>query len=321
MSTVQDISAAVLRLHPLPKIKGHTDKDSRGRVFVIGGSAFSPGAALLAGEAALRGGAGKACVGTTHTIALSLALHAPEFGIYALAATSDGEPDAADRGIERGAEQCDALLLGPGLMNENNGRLIAVRLMQTLRVPMVLDSAAITGFSKDFESIKAGRQPRILTPHAGEMAKLLGIERDAVEESPRQMAESAARDLDCLMVLKGAETYIATPDGEIFKFAGGVAGLATAGSGDTLAGLMVALLARGATPLSACLWSVFVHAKSGAVLSRKVGPLGFLARELPGQFPRLLQSLEPPKKRRSGISPKRGNRIRPQLKFPRDLSS
>jgi ADP-dependent NAD(P)H-hydrate dehydratase len=218
-------------------------------------------------------------------------MHAPEFGIYALAATPDGEPDAADPGIECGSEQCDALLLGPGLMNERNARLIALRLMETLNVPIVLDSAAITAFANDFGSVKAGRQPRILTPHAGEMAKLLSIGKDAVEESPRQMAESAARDLDCFMVLKGPVTYIATPDGGVFKLTGGVAGLATAGSGDTLAGLMTAFLARGATPLSACLWSVFVHAKSGATLSRKVGPLGFLARELPGQFPGLLQSL------------------------------
>ncbi len=223
--------------------------------------------------------------------AVSLGMHAPEFGIYALAATSDGEPDAADPGIDCGCEQCDALLLGPGLMNENNARRIAQRLIETLRVPIILDSAAITAFAKDFGSIKAGRQPRVLTPHAGEMAKLLGIGKDAVEKSPRQMAEGAARDLDCFMVLKGAVTYIATPQGDTFKFTGGVAGLATAGSGDTLAGLMTALVARGATPLSACLWSVFVHAKSGAALSRKVGPLGFLARELPVQFPGLLQSL------------------------------
>jgi ADP-dependent NAD(P)H-hydrate dehydratase len=291
MSTMHDITPAVLRLHPLPKVEARTDKDARGRVFIVAGSTFSPGAALLAGEAALRGGAGKASVGTTHSIALSLGMHAPELGIYALAATSDGEPDAADPGIDCGSEQCDAVLLGPGLMNENNAQRIARRLIEVLRVPIILDSAAITAFAKDFGSIKAGRQPRVLTPHAGEMAKLLGIGKDAVEESPRQVAEDAARDLDCFMVLKGAVTYIATPQGDTFKFIGGVAGLATAGSGDTLAGLMTALLARGATPLSACLWSVFVHAKSGATLSRKVGPLGFLARELPGQFPGLLQSL------------------------------
>jgi ADP-dependent NAD(P)H-hydrate dehydratase len=291
MSTVQDLTAAALRAHPLPTIGEKTDKDSRGRVFIIAGSASSPGAALLAGEAALRGGAGKVLVGTTHSIAIGLGLHAPEFGICALGATADGEPDAADRGLECSSEKYDAVLIGPGLMNEGNARLIAIPILEMLKVPLVLDAAAITAFCGNFEFIRAGRQPRILTPHAGEMAKLMGVRRNVVEASPQEMAVKAARALNCLMVLKGAETYIASPQGDLFKHMGGVAGLATAGSGDTLAGLMAGLLARGAAPLSACLWSVFVHAKSGAILSEAVGPLGFLARELPGQFPRVLQAL------------------------------
>jgi ADP-dependent NAD(P)H-hydrate dehydratase len=297
MSIVQDLTVGALHAHPLPKIRQNTDKDSRGRVFLIAGSANSPGAALLAGEAALRGGAGKVLVGTTESIALGLGLHAPEFGIKALAATPDGEPAATDPGIEDGFARCDALLLGPGLMNEDNARLLALRCLQTLEKPLLFDAAAITAFSKDFASIKAGRQARILTPHAGEMAKLMGTRRQVVDKAPREIATKAARALDCVMVLKGAETYIALPDGEIFKHAGGVAGLGTAGSGDTLAGLLAALLARGAEPLTACLWGVFIHAKAGATLSKTVGELGFIAREIAPEFPRLLQSLQPGKTR------------------------
>lgn len=292
MSAVQDVTAAALRSHPLPETGTKIDKDSRGRVFIIAGSASSPGAALLAGEAALRGGAGKVVLATTQSLASSLGLHAPEFGIRALAATEDGEPDAADREMGCGSEQCDAILIGPGLMNEENTRLIALRIFRTLSVPLVLDAAAITAFSGNFAPIRAVRQPRILTPHAGEMAKLMEVPKDSVEAAPVEIALEAARDLDCILVLKGADTFIATPEGILFRHTGGVPGLATAGSGDTLAGLMTALLARGAAPLSACLWSVFVHAKSGAILSESVGPLGFLARELPGQFPRLLHSPE-----------------------------
>jgi hydroxyethylthiazole kinase-like uncharacterized protein yjeF len=298
MSIVKDVTVGALHSHPLPKIGQKTDKDSRGRVFLIAGSTSSPGAALLAGEAALRGGAGKVLVGTTYSIALSLGLRAPEFGIKALAATPDGEPEATDRGIEDGFPQCDALLLGPGLMNEDNARTIALRCLEKLNKPLLFDAGAITAFSKDFASIRAGRQPRILTPHAGEMAKLMDTRRDVVDKSPREMATKAARALDCVMVLKGAETYIALPDGETFRHAGGAVGLATAGSGDTLAGLLAALLARGAAPLSACLWGVFIHAKAGAILSKTVGPLGFLAREIPEQFPQLLRSLQPGKNRR-----------------------
>ncbi|GAC1502329.1 MAG: NAD(P)H-hydrate dehydratase [Steroidobacteraceae bacterium] len=301
MNTVQDVTVATLHSHPLPQIGRKIDKDSRGRVFMVAGSASSPGAALLAGEAALRGGAGKVLVGTTSSIALGLGLQAPEFGIKALAATPDGEPDASDPGIQHGIPQCDAMLLGPGLMNEDNARLIALSCFQTLDKPFLLDAAAVSGLSGNFDVIRAARQPRILTPHAGEMAKLMNIRRDVIEKSAREIAAEAARTLNCVLVLKGAETYVAMPEGEIFQHTGGTAGLGTAGSGDTLAGLIAALLARGADPLSACLWGVFIHAKSGEILTRTVGRLGFLAREIPRQFPHLLQSLEPGRKSGSEI--------------------
>ncbi|MDP9012379.1 MAG: NAD(P)H-hydrate dehydratase [Pseudomonadota bacterium] len=292
MSAPQNLDSRVLQAHPLPRIGAGTDKDTRGRVLLIAGSASSPGAALLAGEAALRGGAGKVVLATARSIALALGAAAPEFGLISLAQTADGEPDANDRGVDGGAEHCDALLLGPGLMNKENTRQLALRILKTAPVPLVLDAAAITALHDHFDSVRAGNQARILTPHAGEMASLMGVSKDEVERSPQAMALTGARALDSILVLKGAVTYIATPGGNLWKNTGGASGLATAGSGDTLAGLIAALLARGAAPLHACLWGVFIHAQAGARLSQEVGRLGFLARELPRQFPPLLQQYD-----------------------------
>jgi ADP-dependent NAD(P)H-hydrate dehydratase len=106
-----------------------------------------------------------------------------------------------------------------------------------------------------------------------------------------EVARRAADELESMVILKGATTFIAGSDGTLWRHAGGVCGLATAGSGDSLAGLLAALVARGASSMVAAMWSVVVHAKAGTELSRSVGPIGFLARELPDRFPHILQQL------------------------------
>jgi ADP-dependent NAD(P)H-hydrate dehydratase len=292
MKNVRSVTVATLRTHPLPRTESNTDKDSRGRVFIVAGSATSPGAARLAGTAVLRGGAGKVIVATGRSLAPYLGLIAPEFGIHAVAESSDGEPALKESEINRGLEQCDAVLIGPGLMNGSNAHQVAVRLLKKSKAPVVLDAAAITGFADDLGGLRRCRAPRILTPHAGEMATLMGASKEAIEAAPANHASSAASALGCTIVLKGADTYIAAPDAQVWRHRGGVRGLATAGSGDTLSGLIVALLSRGAHSLTACLWAVVVHARAGSQLTRAIGPLGFLAGELPPRFPGLLKALD-----------------------------
>jgi ADP-dependent NAD(P)H-hydrate dehydratase len=291
MSVIRELDVEALRTMPLPGNDKDTDKDSRGRVLFIGGSAVSPGAALLCGIAALRGGAGKVVVATAKPIADRLGLVAPEFGLVALHATSGGEPDGRDDSLDRHLAQCDAVLIGPGMMDEENVRTMALRVLNQIKVPVVLDAAAITAFADNFEALRRFDMPRILTPHAGEMAKLLGVPKELVRNSPIDIATRASRELNSTIILKGATTYIANLDGTIWRHPAGVYGLATAGSGDTLAGLLAALLARGASPECASAWSVLVHGKAGTMLSQSIGPVGFLAGELPGTFPKILQEV------------------------------
>ena len=239
----------------------------------------------------MRGGAGKALIATSRSLAPGLGLMAPEFGITAMKETHDGEPAAADTQLQSGVKRCDAVLVGPGLMNEANAKALALRILKVTKVPLVLDAAAITGFAGAFSAFKPCPVPRILTPHAGEMATLMGLSKVDIVKAPQQTALQVARQLKAIVVLKGAVTYVATPAGHLWRHLGGVCGLATAGSGDTLSGLLTALLARGASPLAASLWSVLVHARAGSVLTKKVGPVGFLAREIPALFPSLLRDV------------------------------
>ena len=131
----------------------------------------------------------------------------------------------------------------------------------------------------------------VITPHAGEMANLLGVTRANVERNARKIALDFAQQNQVITVLKGRETYIASPQGLIFVNRIGNVGLATSGSGDTLSGIIGGLLSRGADPLHASVWGVFLHAAAGDVLAKKIGPLGYLARELLGEIPALMKKL------------------------------
>jgi NAD(P)H-hydrate repair Nnr-like enzyme with NAD(P)H-hydrate dehydratase domain len=120
------------------------------------------------------------------------------------------------------------------------------------------------------------------------MAKLLGRERGEVEAEPEAAAIEAARRFNAVALVKGRFSFIASPEEGLFRLEGGGVGLATSGSGDTLSGIVGGLCARGAEPLNACLWGTWLHAQAGKILTKRVGRIGFLAREIPELIPALL---------------------------------
>jgi ADP-dependent NAD(P)H-hydrate dehydratase len=156
----------------------------------------------------------------------------------------------------------------------------AASLALALEVPRarVIDAAALC-------ALAAPPGPNaVLTPHDGEMAKLMRVEPAEVDADRPRIARDAARRFDAVVALKGGETIVAAPDGRRWRYRDGRVGLATSGSGDTLAGLVGGLLARGADPVTATLWAVHLHGEAG----NRLPPLGFLARELLDQIPLLL---------------------------------
>ena len=176
----------------------------------------------------------------------------------------------------------------------HEGRLhfLPQRLIQELtrriEAPLVIDADGLNAHAGAIEKLADRRGPFVLTPHAGEMAQLLGMERDAVEADPDDAARRAAAAFGATVALKGPETVIAAPDGAIFRYTRGGAGLGTSGSGDVLAGIVAGLLARGADPLRAAAWGVFLHGEAGNALARRHGAVGLLAREIAAEIPRIL---------------------------------
>jgi len=128
----------------------------------------------------------------------------------------------------------------------------------------------------------------VLTPHAGEMASLLDIDKRDVEADPPAAARLAAERFGAVVALKGAESWIADPGGALLYYRGGSVGLGTSGSGDTLAGIVTGLAARGAEPVAGAAWGVWAHGAAGRVLARRTAAVGFLARELLAEIPALV---------------------------------
>ena len=294
MKNVTNVDKRFLRLHPLPKPSAYSDKNRRGRVFMIGGGESAPGAVLLAATAALRAGAGKVQIGVGGPGGAILGLMAPELGIIRLARTSTGDP-AVDSQVafRRLLVKTDAALLGPGLADARNALRLALRSIRTAQCPLVIDAQALIGLWPHCRAMRRSAIPLIITPHHGEMAALTGRSERAISANPHRVALEAAKRLNCFVVLKGPDTLVVSPQGQMLVHAGGVVGLGTAGSGDVLAGLLTGLLARGASPLIASAWAVHTHAAAGASLTRSVGQIGFLARELPPLFPGLIERFMP----------------------------
>lgn len=297
MSGATEITEELLRSMPLPRHGDGDDKDARGRVLVIAGSAEVPGGALLAAVAALRAGAGKLQVATVRSVATAMALALPEARVTGLEETSAGEiaVGEAERLAARGAG-ADAVLLGPGMMDADcAGRLAAAILGRCADAPasFVLDAAAMQALPDCRAAVRGGPLAGrvVVTPHAGEMARLLGASREAVQADRLGAAREAAAAFGVVVAMKGSGTFVVTPDGRAWCLARGNVGLATSGSGDTLAGIITGLLARGATPVEATAWGVYLHAEAGARLARSHGPVGFLARELLAEIPRIMAEM------------------------------
>ena len=293
-----DISPALLRRWPLPQPDEAADKEERGRVLVVGGTPQTPGAVLLAATAALRAGAGKLQIAVGGAAALSLAVAIPEARVFALPESANGAiaPPAATEIAER-VTGAQAVLIGPGMLDEAGVvPLVRAVVPRFTAETLVLDAAGLACLAADPALVRPLDGRVIVTPHAGEMAGLLGLEREAVRRDPRGAAERAAADWGAVVVLKGAVTHIVAPDGEAYRNRTGNVGLATSGSGDTLAGIVAGLAARGAEPLQAAVWGVYLHGCAGDRLARRGGHLGFLARELLAEVPALMAQLDGPRR-------------------------
>ncbi len=290
MSKAVPIDEALLKQFALPPLDEDGSKEDRGRLLVIAGSRGLAGAALLAGLAALRAGAGKLQIGTSESLSTALAVAVPEARVIGYPETEEGcIAEAGIRPLIGWAEGAQAVAIGCGLkQGPPLKKLVAGLLACDNHVPVILDAAILDCLEPLETLLQAWPGGAILLPHAGEMARLLDRDREAVEADPEAAALEASQRFRAVALIKGRYSYIAAPDGRSFRLEGGGIGLATSGSGDALAGIVGGLCARGADPLTATLWGAWLHAEAGRALGRRIGRVGFLAREIVDEIPALL---------------------------------
>jgi len=275
MTIPAPLDKAALGDHPLPPIVDG-DKETKGRILVVAGSREVPGAALLTATAAMRAGAGKLRIATDESIAVAIGIAMPEAAVTGL------PKDPAS--IQAAASEADAVVAGPGMSNGDDCAMVADALLAS-EARLALDAALLHALRP--RRLERSSLP-VLLPHAGELASLLDCDEEQIERDPIGCGLRAAERYRALILVKGVTSHVVTPDEKVWAYGGRAPGLGVSGSGDALAGIVGGLLARGAEPLNALLWAVWLHGEAGAALARKVGPVGFLARQIADEIPALL---------------------------------
>ena len=284
---VTPLTPASLRSWPLPAPDG--PKSSRGTVLVVGGSRATPGAALLAGTAALRAGAGKLQIATVVSTAVPLAVAVPEAMVVGLPETDDGAVAAiASERLSDLVAGADVVLVGPGLTagDDTAALLEAVATAADDDTALVLDACALMALADDPHLLRGRATTPVLTPNVNEGGILLG--RDVGDDLDQEAAR-IAHDLGCVVSMFG---HIADPDGGAWRQEAAGIGLGTSGSGDVAAGLVAGFAARGASPAQAACWAVHVHAAAGDLQAVERGRTAYLAREVVDAVPSALAALE-----------------------------
>jgi len=280
------LDPAALEQHPLPPVIDG-DKETKGRILIVAGSRDVPGAALLAATAAMRAGAGKLRIATVESAATALGMAMPEAMVCGLSEADGGfAASAADR-IAEAAREVDAVVAGPGVKRSAMCKRMADVLLES-DCALALDVALLDALEPLHERALERRTMPILLPNAKELASLLDCKPEHVDDDPVGCGVRAAQLYGSVVLVKGVTSHVVTAGGECWTYDGGAPGLGVSGSGDVLAGIVGGLLARGAEPLNALLWSVWLHGEAGARLAKRIGPIGFLAREIADEIPALM---------------------------------
>jgi hydroxyethylthiazole kinase-like uncharacterized protein yjeF len=282
------IGAGVLR--DMPRRTPESTKFSSGNVFVIGGSTGLTGAPTMAALAAMRAGAGYV------TVAAPASLE-PTFSVRLLEAMMVGLPE--HEGVSLGPEavepalraiqRADAVVFGPGLGRTDGARTFAREMFERIDVPLVIDADGLNALAGCFpEDLPSRRWPTVLTPHAGELGRLLEVDSKEVGRTRLACVRAAAARSKAFVVLKGDDTLVAAPTGRVAVSRGNAPALATAGTGDVLAGVIGAMLAKGLAPAHAACAAVYAHVRAGQLAAAPHGPDGVIASDVIRELPAAL---------------------------------
>lgn len=258
--------------HVAPRL-AMTHKGSYGHVAVIAGSPGRSGAAVLSARGALRMGAGLVSVMTDPETAPLVHAGSVESMTY------------SGTDLREFLTNKSAAVLGPGLPDHEQAYATTRTIVDAIELPLVIDASALNAFAGRIGGLNPRGLPRVITPHPGELARLLGTSAHEINEDRIRAAREAARLSNCVVVLKGYQTLVAEPDGQVYVNPTGNPGMASGGMGDVLSGMIGALLARDTDPVDAACTGVYLHGLAGDMLQEEMGDTGLTALDLADRVP------------------------------------
>lgn len=276
-------------LDELPRRAGDFSKFRSGAVVVLGGSRGLTGAPIMAAHAAMRAGAGYVTLAGAEANEAAFAVR-PVEAMLKLLPDSDGAlGEAAIEPALAAAERAGAVVLGPGLGRGDGARAFVAAMIDGVQAPLVVDADGLNALADGFPGGLPGREhPTVLTPHEAELGRLLGLEPADVAARRLHHARAAAQRSGAVVVLKGDDTLVAHPDGRVAVSPGGAPGLATAGTGDVLSGVLAAVLARGLEVWHGAAVAVWLHTQAGRRAAQPHGPDAVIASDVIAALPAVL---------------------------------
>jgi len=293
----------------LPKRTLASHKGTFGTAFVIAGSISYTGAALLAGTAAYRIGAGLVTMAVPENLHSALAGHLPE-ATWVLLPHENGfisesnsllPQSSAANIVLQNLNRATSILIGSGLGNKETTKQFIEKLLPSIKIPMVIDADGLRHLTNSPLLLGEGLGERsVLTPHLGEMSALTNLSKEEIQSNREEIAKRYAKQWNCVVVLKGAFTIVASPDERLTIIPVATPALARAGTGDVLAGLIAGLLAQGLNPYDAAVAGAYIHGKAGLFAAEKLGTTAsVLASDVVNTVPNVISKLETKQKRLS----------------------
>ena len=262
-------------------------KNTFGHVLILAGSRNMLGAAALCGLSAMRSGAGLVTVGIPK--GLNNTLHkklSPVIMTLPLPETSKQTLSFDSyKQLKTKIKNYDCIALGPGLSQNRSTQKLILKTIETSPKPLVIDADALNALEKHMKSLTKTSTPKILTPHPGEMSRITGIKKSTIEYSRKKISQEFSQKYSCTLVLKGHKTVVASPDGKTYINKTGNPGMATAGAGDVLTGIIAAFLAQGLEAFKAAKLAVYIHGKAADLAAKKLTRLSMIATDIIENIP------------------------------------
>ncbi|MBI3195743.1 MAG: NAD(P)H-hydrate dehydratase [Ignavibacteriae bacterium] len=278
----------------LPVRPYNAHKHSVGKIFVLAGSVGLTGAAAMVSESAMKAGAGAVVLGTPKSVYSILAKKLTEVMTEPLDATDEGSLSQTSLlAIEKHLQWSDVFVLGPGLSRNKETQRLIQHLVSTSTKPMLIDADGLNAIAENPSCLKKRKAKEvILTPHMGELSRIINLSSEEIEKNRVEIAKRVAKEFKITVVLKGAPTVTATTDGTVFINSTGNPGMATAGSGDVLAGVIAGLWGEGMNVDDAAWSGVFLHGKAGDLAKEKFGERSLLATDIQNYLPEAIRQVE-----------------------------